>query len=183
MLVSKYGFGDVLTPGRIVLDPSRMAAQIVSGIGFIGGGLIFVRRAGVKGLTTAASIWLVAAVGMAAGASLWILAVAATLGYFLVAYGYAPAARRLPGARVEPSLVHLHYREGRGVLRRALAESTRRGFTIAEVAIEPDAGQRRSVTVELELHGTGSAADLASTLSALEGVTPVRVGDLDEQVA
>jgi hypothetical protein len=55
-------------------------AQIVSGIGFIGGGLIFVRRDAVRGLTTAAVIWLTAAVGMAAGAGLWLLAVAATAG-------------------------------------------------------------------------------------------------------
>src|SRR6185437_9839476 len=53
MLVSKYGFTDVLEGGRIVLDPSRMAAQIVSGIGFIGGGVIFVRKDIVRGLTTA----------------------------------------------------------------------------------------------------------------------------------
>ena len=53
--------------GEVVLDPSRVAAQIVSGIGFIGGGLIFVRRDSVRGLTTAAGVWLVAAVGMAAG--------------------------------------------------------------------------------------------------------------------
>ena len=66
MLVSKYGFGDVLSE-RVVLDPSRIAAQIVTGIGFIGGGLIFVRRDSVRGLTTAAIVWLTAAVGMACG--------------------------------------------------------------------------------------------------------------------
>src|SRR3954467_12558392 len=64
MLVSKYGFGDVLVPGgRPVLDPSRIAAQVVSGIGFIGGGLIFVRGDIVRGLTTAAIVWVTAAVG------------------------------------------------------------------------------------------------------------------------
>jgi hypothetical protein len=53
MLVSKYGFTNVLETSRVVLDPSRIAAQIVTGIGFIGGGLIFVRRTAVRGLTTA----------------------------------------------------------------------------------------------------------------------------------
>jgi putative Mg2+ transporter-C (MgtC) family protein len=53
VLVSKYGFGDVIVQNQIVLDPSRIAAQIVSGIGFIGGGLIFVQRDVVRGLTTA----------------------------------------------------------------------------------------------------------------------------------
>src|SRR5271170_7236045 len=70
MLVSKYGFGDVLEANRVVLDPSRVAAQIVTGIGFIGGGLIFVRRDSVRGLTTAAIVWLTTAVGMACGAAL-----------------------------------------------------------------------------------------------------------------
>lgn len=66
ILISKYGFGDVLTVGTIVLDPSRVAAQIVSGIGFLGAGLIITRRGAVHGLTTAAAIWECAAIGMAA---------------------------------------------------------------------------------------------------------------------
>jgi hypothetical protein len=70
MLVSKYGFMNILENGRVVLDPSRVAAQVVSGIGFIGGGIIFMRRDVVRGLTTAASIWLTAALGMACGAGL-----------------------------------------------------------------------------------------------------------------
>ena len=78
LLVSKYGFGDVLVDGRVVVDPSRVAAQIVSGIGFIGAGLIFVRQDSVKGLTTAATVWLVTAVGMACGAGLPWLALAVT---------------------------------------------------------------------------------------------------------
>ena len=56
MLISKYGFMDILSYGRIVLDPSRVAAQIVSGIGFIGGGVIFVRKDIVRGLTTASIV-------------------------------------------------------------------------------------------------------------------------------
>ena len=54
VIISKYGFSDVIGPG-VALDPSRVAAQIVSGVGFIGGGLIFVRGDAVRGPTTAAS--------------------------------------------------------------------------------------------------------------------------------
>ena len=68
VLISKYGFTDVLIADRIVLDPSRVAAQIVSGIGFIGAGLIFVGQDRVRGLTTAATVWLVTGIGMACGA-------------------------------------------------------------------------------------------------------------------
>src|ERR671930_1064585 len=72
-LVSAYGFHDFLTGGGSVVraDPARIAAQIVTGIGFIGAGVIFRQGFTVRGLTTAASLWLVAAIGMAAGAGFW----------------------------------------------------------------------------------------------------------------
>jgi putative Mg2+ transporter-C (MgtC) family protein len=76
-LVSAYGFHDFLTAGGAVVraDPSRIAAQIVTGIGFLGAGVIFRQGFSVRGLTTAASLWMVAAVGMAAGAGFWSAAV------------------------------------------------------------------------------------------------------------
>jgi putative Mg2+ transporter-C (MgtC) family protein len=79
-LVSAYGFHDFLTHGGAVVraDPSRIAAQIVTGIGFLGAGVIFRQGLTVRGLTTAASLWVVAAVGMAAGAGFWEGAVIAT---------------------------------------------------------------------------------------------------------
>src|SRR3984885_3079026 len=83
MLISKYGFTDVLEPGRVVLDPSRVAAQIVTGVGFLGPGIIFARRASVRGLTPAAAIWVTAAIGACAGAGLPILA-AVTTGIYLL---------------------------------------------------------------------------------------------------
>lgn len=69
MLISKYGFSDVAISRLVVVDPSRMAAQIVTGTGFLGAGLIFIRRGSVRGLTTAASIWVTAAIGSAAGSA------------------------------------------------------------------------------------------------------------------
>lgn len=68
--ISPYRFTDVLGLRGVALDPSRVAAQIMSGIGFFGGGLIFVRRDAVRGLTTAASVWPAASTGAAAGAGL-----------------------------------------------------------------------------------------------------------------
>ena len=73
MIVSAYGFDRVIEPGRIVLDP-RVAAQVVSGIGFLGAGTIVVRRHFPHGLTTAASVWAVAAIGLAAGGALYLAA-------------------------------------------------------------------------------------------------------------
>lgn len=74
MVVSKYGFADVEK-----YDASRVAAQIVSGIGFLGAGIIMFRQQEVRGLTTAAGMWATAGVGMAAGAGLYIVATGATI--------------------------------------------------------------------------------------------------------
>lgn len=99
LLVSKYGFMDVLAKELVVLDPSRVAAQIVTGIGFIGAGLIFVQGDRVKGLTTAATVWLVTAVGMACGAGLLLLALAVTLADFVVAFVFPVVLRLLPASQ------------------------------------------------------------------------------------
>ena len=94
MLISKYGFTDVVHQGTVMLDPSRVAAQIVSGLGFIGGGVIFTHRGSVRGLTTAAGIWLTAAVGAACAAGLPILAALATGAYLLLSFA-KPLTRRV----------------------------------------------------------------------------------------
>lgn len=70
MVLSAFGFRDILGTPNVVLDPSRMAAQIVSGIGFLGAGMIIFQREMVRGLTTA-SIWMVAAIGAASGAGMY----------------------------------------------------------------------------------------------------------------
>ena len=101
-MAGAYGFSDVIDPQHVVLDPSRVAAQVASGIGFIGGGLIFVRQDAVRGLTTAAGVWVAAAIGLAAGAGLPVLATATTVAYFLVAFGLPLLAERLPRSRFPP---------------------------------------------------------------------------------
>jgi putative Mg2+ transporter-C (MgtC) family protein len=80
-MVGAYGFHDFLTGGAAVVraDPGRIAAQVVTGIGFLGAGVIFRQGFTIRGLTTAASLWVVAAIGMAAGAGFWEGAVIATV--------------------------------------------------------------------------------------------------------
>jgi putative Mg2+ transporter-C (MgtC) family protein len=105
VLISKYGFLDVLGSNRSMVDPSRVASLVVSGIGFIGAGLIFVQRdRAVRGLTTAASVWLTAAVGSAAGAGLWLIAIAATAMHLTAVRGLAPASNWLRNRQpIDPS--------------------------------------------------------------------------------
>jgi putative Mg2+ transporter-C (MgtC) family protein len=90
MLVSQYGFSNILTHSNIVLDPSRIAAQVVSGIGFLGAGSILARGEIVKGLTTAASIWTVAAIGLAVGGGLYLAAGASTVIILIILAGIKP---------------------------------------------------------------------------------------------
>ncbi|OMF13189.1 MgtC/SapB family protein [Paenibacillus sp. FSL H7-0331] len=73
MIISKYGFQDQNGWENVAFDPSRIAAQVVSGVGFLGAGMIFMQRLTIKGLTTAAGIWATAGVGMAIGAGLYVL--------------------------------------------------------------------------------------------------------------
>jgi putative Mg2+ transporter-C (MgtC) family protein len=94
MIVSAFGFADVLGAKNVVLDPSRVAAQVVSGIGFLGAGSILLRGEVVRGLTTAASLWSVAAVGLAVGGGLYIEAVAATVVILIILAGVKPLEER-----------------------------------------------------------------------------------------
>jgi putative Mg2+ transporter-C (MgtC) family protein len=184
MLVSKYGFTDVLT-GHTVLDPSRVAAQIVSGIGFIGGGLIFVRRDIVRGLTTAAVVWLTAAVGMAAGAGLPVLALVVTGSHFLVVLGFAPLAARIPGSTRAPAWLRLDYDDGRGVLRTALSYCTDMGYGVIDLSTDhhPEHAEdehRGTVTVHLTVQGPRPVIELATVLSEIDGVRHVSTTQDDD---
>ena len=79
MIVSQYGFQEIIKENSVTLDPSRVAAQVVSGIGFIGAGTIFLQKQIVRGLTTAAGIWATAGIGLAVGAGMYAIGIATTV--------------------------------------------------------------------------------------------------------
>ncbi|HVV31104.1 MAG TPA: MgtC/SapB family protein [Mycobacteriales bacterium] len=178
MLVSKYGFTDVLG-NDVVLDPSRVAAQIVTGIGFIGGGLIFVRRDAVRGLTTAAVVWVTAAIGAACGAGLPVLAAFVTGAHFLVIYGYRALLQRLPRTATVHEPLQIRYLDGRGVLRSILSTATHRGFAVSEVATNRSEQDSDTVELILGIQGRGDVNALAIALTDLEGIVAVRAGDVE----
>lgn len=194
LLVSKYGFTDVLVEGQVVLDPSRMAAQIISGIGFIGGGLIFVRRDVVRGLTTAAVVWISVAVGCACAAGLPLLAAFVTAAHFLVVYGYPPLIRLLTRSRPATSVIRVSYRDGEGVLRQVLALATDAGYVLEQAGTgrrDADEDEERErggtavrtshvVDLRMRLVGPKSVNDLLASLSEQPGVLSVDTGDIDD---
>ena len=79
MIVSQYGFQEIIKENSVTLDPSRVAAQVVSGIGFIGAGTIILQKQIVRGLTTAAGIWATAGIGLAVGAGMYAIGIATTV--------------------------------------------------------------------------------------------------------
>ncbi|MGH2719471.1 MAG: MgtC/SapB family protein [Actinomycetota bacterium] len=185
LLVSKYGFTDVLAVGTVVLDPSRVAAQIVSGVGFLGAGLIITRRGAIRGLTTAAAVWETAAIGMAAGAGLVLLAVVVTALHFVIVLGYTALTERMLGADRAATGFRVIYEDGRGILRDVLTVCTARGWSVTSLAtgsaavsadlqalLADDPGPRRLVGVALELSGSGTA-NAAATLALVDGVVRV----------
>jgi putative Mg2+ transporter-C (MgtC) family protein len=185
--IGKYGFFDVVGP-NIRPDPAHVAGQIVTGLGFLGAGLIFVRRDAVRGLTTAAVVWLTAAVGMAAGAGLWLLAVVGAAGHLVATFGLTTVSHRVRRRLGARHGLRLTYRDGEGVLRRALGVCTDRGFVVREVDTEggeppprEESDGVRQVSVRLTVEGRGSIAELAAALADLDGVLAVRGGDVDDE--
>ena len=171
--VSRHGAW--ILPGLTVtnVDGSRVAAQIVSGIGFLGAGLIFVRRDAVQGLTTAASVWLVAAVGMAAGAGVPDLAIAATVLYLIVVVGIQPLRRWLPRARLTRDCVWVSYGDGQGVLRDIMGAIGEHGVSVEGFSVL--AGElrdgRRVQRVRIDVHSVGGS--ITQLLHALAEVPNV----------
>ncbi len=189
MLVSKYGFTDVLADGTVIVDPSRVAAQIVAGVGFIGGGIIFVKRDSVRGLTTAAGIFLTAAVGACAGAGLLVLAVVATVGYF-IAILLLPSVGRL-GHRfvaVRRPPLRVYFLDGQGLLQQVIDKITDAGFRVNDIstlhhdvlgtpAEESDPRRRPSVEARIFVEGTGNLHSVVSALSELSGILSISTAD------
>jgi putative Mg2+ transporter-C (MgtC) family protein len=188
LLVSKYGFGDVAMKGVVSLDPSRVAAQVVSGIGFLGAGLIITRRGTIHGLTTAASVWETAAIGMAAGAGLPLLAVLVTGLHFVVVLGYTPLARMIASRSHAERSFTVTYQDGQGVLRGLLQACTKQAWTVNSLAVAASrpqigAGGRIDdaalVTVALSITGPG-VVEATEHLGAVDGVVRVDRGDEDD---
>lgn len=179
MVVSKYGFFDLVGDG-IDLDPSRVAAQVVSGIGFIGGGLIFVRRDLVRGLTTAATIWLAAAIGMAAGAGLLVVAATVSGIYLVIAFVFPVLVRPLPRPRFANAVLRLSYEDGRGLLRTIIQVCTAHGHHVVDLEmarrsarLDRDPDGPRVVGVLLEVEGPHDHTELVHALADLDGVVEV----------
>jgi len=175
-LVSAYGFEGIVSQGRVVADPTRIAAQIVSGIGFLGAGAIIRQGLSVRGLTTAATLWLVAAIGMASGAGYWDGALIATFGALLTLGPLRVVAFR-GLSRFRPVhdrlLVELPAGGSPGPVIDAIEHA---GGRVVSLDVTQE-GERRSVAADVEMRPGSTAVAVVAGVAEVDGVLEVQWTD------
>jgi putative Mg2+ transporter-C (MgtC) family protein len=170
MITSMIGFSDMLGMEHVVLDPSRVAAQVASGIGFLGAGTIILRRKIVHGLTTAASIWSVAAVGLATGGGLYLPAAGATAIIIVILAGVRPVERRL-FRQAKLQTLGLLASEWESMIPELPGSCEKAGLALQSLKVE--AGPERDAA-RITLTVAGSLAHVAALLGALRADRRVR---------
>ncbi len=178
MMVSMHGFGDVMGKENVVLDPSRVAAQVVSGIGFLGAGTIFFwRREILRGLTTAAALWAVAGIGLAIGGGMYSAGVAATI-LVLIILAFLKPVERLISKNVELSkhILRIKIHPKKISLESVEQTLTDAGIKLVEMEVRKVAVSESSQEYLLEINIVGSGEKLlrlADELKNNDGVQSI----------
>ncbi len=172
MVVSTYGFSDVLGPGQLVqLDVSRVAAQVVTGIGFLGAGVIIFRQSVVRGLTTAASVWAVAGLGLACGGGLFAAAGVTTALLLLLQIVLRPIEQRF-FTESRDYLLALRVQQGAGGLASIESVIRQAGVSIESLRVQPvNGGLEDRIDIALGPVPDTQATKLLDQVRALEGAT------------
>jgi len=177
IIVSAYGFERALTFPHVVLDPSRIAAQVISGIGFLGAGTILFleREQVVRGLTTAAGLWATACVGLAAGAGMYVPAITATVLLWAILALLKPVERRFirPRGRHTSIVLEISSTAALSAVENALSNlhAPVRQMRLRRVPNGEEAGEVRFAT-DMD---ASRLATLADSCRSIEGVTSVHV--------
>lgn len=170
MLVSMYGFSDALgSDQRVGVDVSRVAAQVVSGIGFLGAGVIIFQQNVVRGLTTAASVWAVAGLGLACGGGLFAAAGVATMFLLALQMLLRPIEQRVFVPRRD-HFMELGVQRGLGSLAGIEAAINQAGATIESLRVRPTGDDNEDrVEITLESVADDRAVRLLEQLRAMPG--------------
>jgi putative Mg2+ transporter-C (MgtC) family protein len=174
MIVSAYGFQNATLMPHVVLDPSRIAAQVVTGIGFLGAGSILLRGNSVRGMTTAASIWTVAALGLAAGGAMFFAAFVSTAIVLLILAGLKPLEEAYR-ARIQSCVLHMIAEPGAipfDDLKKALRV---RGGQVRRVQVKPAPDEMEETTITLTRVSQADIQAGAARLKEAPGVHSVKV--------
>lgn len=168
-VISVAGFPDYVDGGAVSFDPSRVASYVAPGVGFLGAGAILKNRHQVRGLTTAASLWVTAAIGLAAGIGLWAVAIAGALAALLSLLPLKPlrdALRRFGGSA--PALIQVTVVDERHLT--DVSRALRAEHEAGEIVVEIDDGASPALRFEVP---QGRVREVAEALGRREHVRSV----------
>src|ERR1700677_4708066 len=170
MIVSAFGFADILGTSAVVLDPSRIAAQVVTGIGFLGAGTIIAHGSLVRGLTTAASVWSVAAIGLAVGGGMYWAALLATAISLILLVVMRPLERRLED-RWHKQTVTALYDTNIVSLDGVLTALRGINLHVLQLSVEKQSdGIHHQVEIKLEERGEAAVQNALQAMARVDGV-------------
>lgn len=168
MVISKHAFGDMVGLPGVVLDPSRVAAQVVTGVGFIGAGTIIYRRNVIQGLTTAAGLWATSAIGMTVGAGLYLVGVVTTGVTLTGLWGLDQLARHLAVGKLKHLVVNTPDQPGEiGRLGTVLGQL---GVNISRIEVGPLREGRLDIELYLRVPGGVAVERVVAAVEMLEGM-------------
>jgi putative Mg2+ transporter-C (MgtC) family protein len=174
MVISMYGFDSFITAPK---DPARLAAQVVSGIGFLGAGTILREGISVKGLTTAASLWVMAGIGLAAGSGFYYAAILTTILVTLTLRSSSYLEKKVK--HKQPKCVKIIMQNGAGLLEKVCVVIERYGISIKDISMHliesggMEKEKKFAVEFTLLTPVSGDLIRLYEELAALEGVHAV----------
>ena len=184
-IISAYGFLSLLGIAHITIDPTRIASYIVAGIGFLGAGTIFLSRTSerVRGLTTAASFWVIAAIGIACGAGMLLEAIATTA-IMLVVLVLLRFVERAISRRSLPGTYHLHLNvtSVAGQLIASIFDiCPRNSATIEKLSVQSEP-EGEVIELICQAPGEGAIAKVIGELHALPGVNAIHATPQDATI-
>jgi putative Mg2+ transporter-C (MgtC) family protein len=175
-LISAYAYSDLIEARHLSLDPTRIMAQIVSGIGFLGAGVIWLRKDVVRGLTTAAALWVVAAVGMASGSGLWAPAIVTVVTLLVVLVIVRPIERYIfPPRTAQVLRVWMDLAPADGAaISQVYDACAHAGLVVDSVSMRPSKGEAEVIEVRCRAARAAEMTHALESLRQLPGVQAVR---------
>lgn len=177
MLVGVYAWADMRLGNQIgvVVDPSRVASYVVSGIGFLGAGAIIKHGINVRGLTTAASLWVVAAIGVAVGAGMYSFSIATTALVIVALWPLSQVKRLIQGKADEPRRLAVTLDAGGSVVP-VLAAIEENGFQLDSLEVGEEDEVRR-VDAVITTAAEADLGGLVDDIGALDGVRSAAIAE------
>lgn len=174
MLISIYGFADFVDQANVRIDPSRLAAQVITGVGFLGAGTIMTTGNVIKGLTTAASVWVVASIGLAIGAGFYYPAAIAFILVILSLWVLNKVEKKFINVKKQ-QILKLQVIDHMGLLAQLSSIIATNKGEIRKMIVDTEQEDGKIMLVYTVLFPRGSAPNIVEQMAAVDGVTRISI--------